>query len=87
MLNKTFNSFIHRCFPQAARILQEAYSLDMPILVDGMDDSLCRAYAAMPERFYIILEGKVLVAGDQGPAMYDLRALEDWIKNHWETRN
>ena len=51
----------------------------MPVLVDKIDNSLMKSYAALPERFYVIIDGKVVVAGDEGPHYYDLAALEAWI--------
>ena len=36
--------------------------------VDEMDDTVMTAYAAWPERLYLIgLDGKVVYAGDRGP--------------------
>ena len=54
----------------------------MPVLVDKIDDKLMKAYAALPERFYVVIDGKIVVAGDEGPHLYDLAALEAWIKQY-----
>ena len=58
------------------------YSLDIPVLVDSLDNNLSNSYAANPERYYVILDGVVVLAGDQGPLMYDLGSLEKWIANY-----
>ena len=54
----------------------------MPVLVDKIDDKLMKAYAALPERFYVVIDSKIVVAGDKGPHLYDLAALEAWIKQY-----
>jgi len=53
---------------------------DVPILVDQMDNVANRKYAAMPERLFGILNGRVEYVGDVGPYGYDLRALQQWIQ-------
>jgi hypothetical protein len=40
----------------------------VPTVVDGMDDGVNTAYAAWPDRLYLIgLEGEVICAGGIGP--------------------
>ena len=40
----------------------------IPCLVDDMDDAVNKTYAAWPDRVYIVdLDGKIAVAGGQGP--------------------
>ena len=77
--DKKLNFFIRF---QAAKELQELYSLDIPVLVDLLDNKLSNSYAANPERFYVLRDGVVVLAGDQGPLMYDLGSLEKWIANY-----
>lgn len=62
--------------------MRDTYSPNMPMLVDKIDNRLMNAYAALPERLYVILNGMISLAGEQGPMMYDLRALEKWIVNY-----
>ena len=50
--------------------------------MDSLDNKLSNSYAANPERDYVILDGVVVLAGDQGPLMYDLGSLEKWIANY-----
>ena len=61
--DKKLNFFIRF---QAAKELQELYSLDIPVLVDSLDNKLSNSYAANPERYYVLLDGVVVLAGDQG---------------------
>ena len=46
-------------------------ALEMPALVDEMDDEVAKDYAAMPERLYLIgLDGKVAYQGGMGPMFF-----------------
>ena len=46
-------------------------ALEMPALVDEMDDSVAKAYGAMPERLYLIAkDGKVAYKGGIGPMFF-----------------
>ncbi len=50
-------------------------------LVDGMDDAVGRAYAAAPDRLYLIdLEGRVAYQGAPGPFGFSPAELEAAIK-------
>lgn len=52
--------------------------LPMPALVDGVDDTVGKAYGGWPDRLYVIgKDGKVAYAGAQGPAGFDP---EGWEK-------
>ncbi len=43
-------------------------ALEPPALVDEMDDAVAKAYAAMPERLYLIgKDGTVVYKGGMGP--------------------
>jgi hypothetical protein len=53
----------------------------IPTLVDGMDDEVSEAYAAAPDRLYLIsVEGKVVYRGEPGPFGFDPDALGDAIR-------
>ncbi len=46
--------------------------LTMPVLVDGMDDAASEAFAAWPERVYVIdADGRTAFAGGPGPWEFD----------------
>jgi len=46
-------------------------ALEMPAVVDEMDDRVAKAYAAMPERLYVIAEdGSVAFKGGMGPMFF-----------------
>jgi len=54
--------------------------VDVPVVVDPMTDEANRKYAALPERLFGIVGGKVGYAGDVGPYGYDIDAVEEWIQ-------
>lgn len=43
---------------------------------------MMKAYAALPERLYVILDGKVEMVGGVGPYLYDIDALRRWISSY-----
>lgn len=53
---------------EAARILVERFKYDMPLAVDSMDDKAETAYAAWPERLYVVAAGgRIVYRGGLGP--------------------
>ena len=50
------------------------------ILVDLMDNKAGAAYAAMPERLYVVLEGKIVYEGLQGPFGYRMDEVELYLQ-------
>ena len=46
-------------------------ALEMPAAVDEMDDAIAKAYAAVPERLYVIgHDGQVAYKGGMGPMFF-----------------
>lgn len=59
-----------------------ALALELPALVDEMDDAVAQAYGAMPERLYVIDRGgRVAYKGGMGPILFDPEAWEQAIRN------
>ena len=55
-----------------ARAGAERLGLSMPVLVDGMENEASEAFAAWPERFYVIdTEGRIAFKGGPGPWEFD----------------
>jgi hypothetical protein len=53
---------------KVAKDFARALKLSVPVLVDTMDDDVGKAYAAWPDRLYVIdRDGKVAQQGDPGP--------------------
>jgi hypothetical protein len=56
-------------------------SLELPALVDEMDDAVASAYGAMPERLYLIdADGRIAYKGGLGPIGFDPEAWERAIE-------
>ena len=54
--------------------------IKLPPLVDTIDDKTNKAYAASPDRLYLVgVDGKVVYKGDRGPRGFDARELRDAI--------
>ncbi len=46
-------------------------ALELPALVDEMDDAVAAAYAAMPERLYLVGRGgRIAYQGGMGPMFF-----------------
>ena len=55
--------------------------LDMPTVLDGMDDAVDAAYAALPDRLYVVdADGVVTFQSEPGPWGFDPEAWEEAIK-------
>merc|ERR1712156_1243861 len=66
----------------AAEGLAQKFQVEnCPILVDFMDDKANRSYGALPERLYIILNGKIVYMGGVGPMDYKVNEVEEWLQN------
>ena len=58
-------------------------ALEMPAVVDEMDDSVAKAYGAMPERLYLIAaDGTVAYKGGIGPMFFRPAEWEQAIEEH-----
>jgi len=65
----------------AQRFAHESDLAAIPLLVDGMDDAAGIAYAAAPDRLYLIgAAGRVLWKSGKGPAGFDPAGLEAAIR-------
>lgn len=53
---------------QVARNAAKELGLELPLLIDDMENSVSEAYAAHPDRLFILnTEGKVAYSGGKGP--------------------
>lgn len=58
-------------------------ALDMPAVVDEMDDSVSEAYGGMPERLFLIgRDGTVVYKGGVGPMFFRPVEWEQAIADH-----
>ena len=58
-------------------------ALELPALVDEMDDPVAQAWAAMPERLYLVgTDGRIAYKGRMGPMGFDPGEWEEAIARH-----
>ena len=65
---------------EAASILAEQVP-NIPVYADLMDNHVNKAFGAMPERLFILLDSKVVYAGGMGPFFYNLNDVKAWLEN------
>jgi hypothetical protein len=62
---------------EAARLGVRRLGLTVPVLVDGMDDAVSEAFAAWPERIYVVAaDARIAFASGPGPFEFDPDAAE-----------
>jgi len=65
---------------QAACALAERLDIDIPTVVDDMDDSVGRAYGAWPERLYVVrADGRIGYQGGYGPFDFEPQEVADYL--------
>ena len=68
---------------QAAQILVERLGYDLPIALDSMDNKAEAAYAAWPERLYVVaVGGRIVYRGGLGPFGFDTLEMEEALARH-----
>lgn len=56
--------------------------IEMPVVIDPIDDRLASAYGALPDRLYLVgTDGRIAFQGDPGPWGFDPAALETAIES------
>ena len=64
----------HQSFEERVEIAQTGIfkmALEIPTLVDEIDDAVAAAYAAMPERLYLVgRDGRIAYQGGMGPMFF-----------------
>ena len=66
---------------EVAEVCMLKLALEMPTLLDDMDNTTEEAYAALPERLYVVsTDGRVTFRGKPGPFGFDVEAWENAIK-------
>ena len=79
-----------RCMDERVEVGQACMhklSLELPALVDEMDDRVATAYAAMPERLYLVAaDGRIAYKGGIGPIFFDPAEWEQAIADELEAK-
>ena len=72
----------HRSYEEREEVAQACsinLHIDMPILVEEMDNAIDEAYGAAPERLYVVdVDGRVAYHGGAGPHFFDL---DEWERS------
>ena len=69
----------------AAQTACTTLKIKLPCLLDGMDNAANHAYAAWPDRIYIVdIDGKIAVMGATGPAGFapSVAAAQGWLERN-----
>ncbi len=77
----------HRCLDDRVAAAGNLYKMDIPcpFLVDNMDDEASWVFDAVPERLYVVLNGRVAFQGGKGPAFFDLGIIRKWLEAHFDS--
>ena len=79
VLYRQHQSFDER--KEAAQSVTIALHISIPTLGDAMENGICAAYGAAPERLYLIgKDGKVVYHGGAGPHLFDLDELDEALQ-------
>lgn len=61
-----------------AKNAAEALDLEIPLLIDDMENSIAEAYDAHPDRLFVVdAEGKIAYAGGRGPWGFDVAEMSE----------
>jgi len=69
-----------------ANSYRHQYHLEVPLLVDAIDNQFEKTFAAWPFRFFIVVNGKLVVKaqphGDNDPRefSYDIDEIREWFE-------
>ena len=72
-----------------ARQCQDTFKFEMPMLVDGMDNTFHEVYGCWPFRFYVIDQGKLVLKAEPNSETfyYDVNELDQWINRFIQSNN
>ena len=70
---------------EAAKLLM-THDPPAPVLVDSMKNEALLDYGALPERLYIVQDGRVVYEGGLGPMDYKLEEVQLWLEE-WRARD
>ena len=63
------------------------FELDLPVLIDDVDDEVGRRYGGWPDRLYLIgTDGKIAYQGAEGPSGFRVEELEAAIERELGSR-
>jgi len=66
-----------------ARDFVQRFDYGLPLLVDSMENVAEEAFAAWPERLYVIEDGRIAYKGGVGPRDFNPDELEKWLEQRF----
>ncbi|CAF4766953.1 unnamed protein product, partial [Rotaria sp. Silwood2] len=65
------------------------FNLEMPMLVDDMNNTFLNTYGSWPFRFFVVYEGELILKAepDKETFAYDLDEIDKWITNFYESNS
>jgi len=76
----------HKCIDDRIAVANEfikANSWRLPTVVDTMEDCFMHTYWAHPERFFVLLNGKLAFKAQPRDAYYPVSDLVQWLTSHF----
>ncbi|CAF3101145.1 unnamed protein product [Rotaria sp. Silwood2] len=72
-----------------AQKFKKNFNLEMPMLVDDMNNTFLNTYGSWPFRFFVIYEGELILKAepDKETFAYDLDEIDKWITNFYESNS
>ena len=74
----------HKTLEERKKVASEcakSLELNIPLLVDDMENTVANAYSANPDRLFIVnTDGKIAFAGERGPWGFDVDAMVTALK-------
>jgi len=72
-----------------ARECRKTFHIEVPMLVDNMDNTFHLTYGTWPFRFYVIHDGKLVLKAELGDEVfrYAIGELEQWVNNFHQAQN
>ena len=65
---------------ELAKQFVDDFELDIPVLVDAVNDAVSKAYASHPDRLYLVgKDGRIAFAGEKGPRGFKPEELDKAI--------
>ena len=68
---------------EVATSCSTALKLSMPCVIDELDNHVDAAYAAWPERLFVVdVDGRIAFAGGQGPFGFKPKKVRKWLRKN-----
>lgn len=69
---------------KVARQFLHDLAISSTFVVDGMDNAAMDAFAAHPERLFVIEAGTIVYRGGLGPFQYSVNSVAEWLQQRFD---